>query len=257
MAKNVNKDEKYRIQLEERRKQRAAKEAEQKAAKRKRTLITTAYISVGVLLVVALALFIFKPWETKTTFTSGNGTNSAETSDAWADWEFKHDVTTKHHVEIDVKDHGVIKVELDPTYAPITVDNFLTLAESGFYDGLTFHRIMEGFMIQGGDPRGNGTGGSDVNIKGEFSSNGVNNPLKHERGVISMARSDDPNSASSQFFIMHEASPSLDGKYAAFGKVTEGMEIVDKIATEAKPTDSNGSIPRDQQPVITKITVID
>jgi len=257
MAKNINKDEKYRALVEERRKQRAAKEAEQKAAKRKRALITTAYVAVGVLLVAALALFIFKPWETKATLTSGNGTNSADTSDAWADWEFKHDVSVKHHVEIDVKDYGVIKVELDPTYAPITVDNFLTLAESGFYDGLTFHRIIEGFMIQGGDPRGNGTGGSDVNIKGEFSNNGVNNPLSHKRGVISMARSGDPNSASSQFFIMHEDNAGLDGSYAAFGNVTEGMDIVDKIATDAKPTDDNGSISRDKQPVITKITVID
>ena len=120
-------------------------------------------------------------------------------------------------VEIDVAGYGVITAELYPEHAPITVENFVKLAKAGFYDGLTFHRIISGFMIQGGDPRGNGTGGSEEKIKGEFSANGVNNPVTHERGVLSMARSSAFDSASSQFFIMHDAAPHLDGQYAAFG----------------------------------------
>ena len=150
---------------------------------------------------------------------------------------------------IDVKDYGTITVELYPDVAPITVENFVSLAKKGFYDGLTFHRIIKGFMIQGGDPLGNGTGGSDKTIKGEFSGNGVNNPLKHTRG------SSDPNSASSQFFIMHEDAPHLDGQYVAFGKVTEGMEVVDKIANDAQPVDGNGTIPSSKQPVINSIKI--
>jgi len=128
-------------------------------------------------------------------------------------------------------DGSVIKLELDETAAPITAANFKKLVSEGFYDGLTFHRIIPGFMIQGGDPAGNGTGGSKENIKGEFQSNGFKNPIKHTRGVISMARAQDPNSASSQFFIMHADAPHLDGMYAAFGHVTEGMDVVDKIAS--------------------------
>lgn len=162
-----------------------------------------------------------------------------------------------HHAEIKVKDIGVIKLELDADTAPITVTNFVNLANAGFYDGLTFHRVIEGFMIQGGDPKGNGTGGSNQSIKGEFSSNGVENDLKHTRGVISMARSSDPNSASSQFFIMHAAAEHLDGSYAAFGWVTEGMAVVDKIATETPVTDNNGTVKDGSKPVIEYIKVID
>ena len=132
---------------------------------------------------------------------------------------------------IEVKEFGVIEVELDPTVAPLTVENFVKLAKKGFYNGLTFHRIIKGFMIQGGCPKGNGTGGPGYSIKGEFSANGVNNPLKHTRGVISMARAMDPNSAGSQFFIMHQDAPHLDGQYAAFGKVVKGIEVVDAIAS--------------------------
>ncbi len=135
-------------------------------------------------------------------------------------------------VIIEMDNGAMIKIELDPTAAPITVANFEKLVKEGFYDGLTFHRIIPGFMIQGGDPLGNGTGGSKETIKGEFASNGVQNPLKHTRGVISMARAMDPNSASSQFFIMHADAPHLDGEYAAFGKVVEGMDVVDQIAHE-------------------------
>ena len=132
---------------------------------------------------------------------------------------------------IEVEKFGTIEVELYKDAAPITVDNFVKLANKGFYNGLTFHRIIKGFMIQGGCPKGNGTGGPGYSIKGEFSANGVNNPIKHERGVISMARAMDPNSAGSQFFIMHQAAPHLDGQYAAFGKVTKGIEVVDAIAS--------------------------
>lgn len=133
-------------------------------------------------------------------------------------------------VTIEMENGKKIVVELYPESAPQTVANFVELVKSGFYDGLGFHRIIAGFMIQGGDPLGNGRGGSDKKIKGEFAANGFNNPVKHERGVISMARSMDPNSASSQFFIMHADAPHLDGQYAAFGRVLEGMEVVDEIA---------------------------
>lgn len=138
-------------------------------------------------------------------------------------------------VVIEMENGAEIKIELYPDIAPITVKNFEKLVGAGFYDGLTFHRIIPGFMIQGGDPLGNGMGGSEENIKGEFAQNGFNNPLKHERGVVSMARAYDPNSASSQFFIMHADAPHLDGSYAAFGKVVSGIETVDEIA--AIPTD--------------------
>jgi len=138
-------------------------------------------------------------------------------------------------VRITMDSGKVIRLELYPETAPITVENFLDLVKKGFYNGLTFHRIISGFMIQGGDPDGNGMGGPGYSIKGEFKSNGVDNPLKHEKGVISMARSMDPNSASSQFFIMHADAPHLDGNYAAFGHVVEGLEVVDEIANT--PTD--------------------
>ncbi len=165
--------------------------------------------------------------------------------------------TGKHHVAITVRDYGTITVELDADAAPITVQNFLDLADSGFYDGLTFHRIMEGFMIQGGDPEGTGMGGSDKTIKGEFSANGVENPLSHTRGAISMARSSAMDSASSQFFIVQKDSTFLDGQYACFGYVTDGMDVVDAIAADAQPTDGNGTIPADQQPVIESVKVLD
>lgn len=163
----------------------------------------------------------------------------------------------KHHVKINMKDLGTIEVELDADQAPITVTNFVNLAKDGFYDGLTFHRIMEGFMMQGGDPNGNGTGGSDQEIKGEFSHNGVNNTLSHTRGAISMARTTVPDSASSQFFIMHQDGTGLDGEYACFGYVTSGMEIVDEICENAVVIDDNGTVPAQYQPVIESIEVVD
>ncbi len=133
-------------------------------------------------------------------------------------------------VTIEMENGGIIKLELYPEHAPITVANFEKLVKEGFYNGLIFHRVIKGFMIQGGDPEGTGMGGAKEKIKGEFARNGVNNPIKHTRGVISMARSMMPDSASSQFFIMHKDAPHLDGSYAAFGKVIEGMEVVDAIA---------------------------
>ena len=158
------------------------------------------------------------------------------------------DSAGKHHVEIEVQDYGTIAVELDGDAAPITVDNFLKLAKEGFYDGLTFHRIIDGFMIQGGDPEGTGMGGSDETIKGEFSANGVENNLSHTRGAISMARNSvSMDSASSQFFIVQSDSTFLDGQYACFGYVTSGMDIVDQICKDAQPTDGNGTIPAAEQ----------
>lgn len=148
-------------------------------------------------------------------------------------------------VRITMKDGGVIDLELDAAAAPLTVENFLRLAGEGFYDGLTFHRIIPGFMIQGGCPDGTGMGGPGWHIKGEFSKNGWNNPIKHSRGVISMARATDPNSAGSQFFIMHADAPHLDGSYAAFGRVVNGMDVVDRIAAVA-----TGYGDKPQQPVV-------
>lgn len=154
-------------------------------------------------------------------------------------------------VIIEMENGKQIKIELYPDIAPITCENFEKLVKEGFYDGLTFHRVIPGFMIQGGCPKGNGTGGPGWNIKGEFSSNGVKNDLKHTRGVISMARSMMPNSAGSQFFIMHEDAPHLDGQYAAFGKVIEGIEVVDEIAEVATDYSDKPTTPQ----VMKKVTI--
>lgn len=162
-----------------------------------------------------------------------------------------------HHAEIEIQDYGTITVELDGDAAPITVQNFMDLANAGFYDGLTFHRIISGFMMQGGDPNGNGTGGSENTIKGEFSSNGVENTLSHTRGAISMARSQNPDSASSQFFICHADSTFLDGQYACFGYVTKGMDVVDEICDNTPVEDDNGTVKTENQPVIESIKIID
>ena len=162
-----------------------------------------------------------------------------------------------HHATIEIKDYGTIKLELYSDIAPITVTNFAKLTNEGFYNGLTFHRIIEGFMIQGGDPEGNGYGGSKETIKGEFKANGVANNISHVRGVISMARSASYNSASSQFFIVQSDSEFLDGNYAGFGKVTEGIEIVDKICKDTPVTDNNGTVLKGNQPIIEKITMED
>lgn len=179
---------------------------------------------------------------------------AADTADTSEDGEL---LTGLHHVTIDVQDYGTISLELDADTAPISVTNFINLANEGFYDGLTFHRIISGFMIQGGDPNGNGTGGSEKTIKGEFSANGVENDISHVRGVISMARANDPDSGSSQFFIVHEDSTFLDGQYAAFGHVTDGMDAVDAICEAVPVQDNNGTVAAADQPVITAVTVVD
>ena len=194
--------------------------------------------------------------------TSGSDSESEEANEEASNEETESNNestggTGMHHVEIVVENYGTIKLELDGDTAPITVENFVNLANDGFYNGLTFHRIMDGFMIQGGDPQGTGFGGSDQTIKGEFAANGVENNISHKKGVISMARAQDPNSASSQFFITVADSEFLDGGYAAFGVVTEGQDVADKIASDAKPIDNNGTIPKEAQPVITEIKVID
>jgi len=170
--------------------------------------------------------------------------------------EVKNLLTGKHYVEMKVKDYGTIKLELDADTAPITVTNFINLVNDKFYDGITFHRIIDGFMVQGGDPEGTGYGGSNKTIKGEFLANGVENNIHHERGVISMARSSNSyDSASSQFFIMHDDNSDLDGLYAAFGKVISGISVVDKIA-KVKVEDDNGTVLSKNQPVIESIRVI-
>ena len=198
---------------------------------------------------------------TETTETTEATSAADETSDGAADTadtsENEELLTGLHHVTIDVQDYGTISLELDADTAPISVTNFINLANEGFYDGLTFHRIISGFMIQGGDPNGNGTGGSEKTIKGEFSANGVENDISHVRGVISMARANDPNSGSSQFFIVHEDSTFLDGQYAAFGHVTDGMDVVDAICEAVPVQDNNGTVAAADQPVITAVTVVD
>lgn len=162
-----------------------------------------------------------------------------------------------HHAEIEIENYGTITLELDADTAPISVENFCTLAKEGFYDGLTFHRIISGFMIQGGDPDGNGSGGLDETIQGEFSANGVENDISHVRGTISMARSNDFNSASCQFFIVHEDSTFLDGNYAGFGHVTSGMEVVDAICEDTPVEDDDGTVSWWNQPKIAAIRILD
>ena len=184
----------------------------------------------------------------KTTSAASNEETTSASSDTT-------DYKSSYTAIIDVKDYGKLEVELYEELAPITVKNFVDLAKDGFYDGLTFHRIITGFMIQGGDPKGDGTGGSKKTIKGEFAQNGVENNLSHTRGVISMARSNEPDSASSQFFIVQADSTYLDGQYAAFGKVTKGMDIVDKICKDTPVTDSNGTVEKKNQPVINSIKI--
>ena len=215
----------------------AAKKASQKQKEKRFMLIG----AVAALLAAAVGLWA----------VLGGG---AKKADGRPEGEY---LSGKHYVQIDVQDYGLITAELDANAAPITVTNFVKLVKEGFYDGLTFHRIIDGFMIQGGDPLGNGTGGSDETIWGEFAANGWDNPILHERGVLSMARSSAPNSASSQFFIMHDAAPHLDGSYAAFGHVLSGMEAVDAICANTPVTDGNGSVAKANQPVITSIRMIE
>lgn len=218
-------------------------------------------IIISVLVVILIILAISVYFITKKGENSNEKQNVQEDAQTEQKEENKEEKSMyssgKHHAQIVIKNYGTISLELDADMAPITVENFANLVNDGFYDGLTFHRIISGFMIQGGDPEGNGLGGSNKEIKGEFSANGVKNTISHTRGVISMARAQSYNSASSQFFIMHEDAPYLDGSYAAFGHVTEGIEIVDKICEDTKVEDSNGTVIKENQPVIEKIIMID
>lgn len=223
----------------------------QKSDKKKAWIVISA---VAVFLVAVIVVFVIT--SNKSNGSAGATNDSASASNVSATIGESQAKGT-HHAEIDIKDYGVIKVELNGDVAPITVANFINLANSHFYDGLTFHRIIDGFMMQGGDPLGNGTGGSENTIKGEFSQNGVENNLSHTRGAISMARSSDMDSASSQFFIVQSDSTYLDGQYACFGYVTDGMDIVDEICKNAVTTDSNGSVSAENQPVINSITITD
>lgn len=222
--------------------------------------------AIVLVLVVAVVFIAIKASQNKNAQTIEN--NSAEALNSTQETETTRQPnsneektnmysTGKHHAKMEVKDYGAIELELDADIAPITVANFAKLVNEGFYNGLTFHRIISGFMIQGGDPGGNGTGGSGETIKGEFSENGVENNISHVRGVVSMARSSANDSASSQFFIVHEDSTFLDGQYAAFGKVTSGIEIVDKICEDTQVEDDNGTVKKANQPIIESITMID
>lgn len=211
---------------------------------------------ISLTLILAICLFSFASCGSEKENNNDTNQNSTTLSNVETTTENTTEKANDPKIKITVKNYGVIKLKLDSSQAPITVANFVKLVKSGFYDGLTFHRIIKGFMIQGGDPLGTGMGGADETIKGEFSSNGVQNNISHTRGTISMARSSDPNSASSQFFICDADSTFLDGEYAAFGKVTKGLDVIDKIASDAQPTDGNGSIAKEQQPVIEKIEVI-
>ena len=194
------------------------------------------------------------------TLITACGDKTEKTPENTAAPEASADITQKEEnkimVEITMKDGGKMQLELYPDVAPATVENFVKLVNDGFYDGLTFHRIIKGFMIQGGDPEGTGMGGSKDTIKGEFKQNGVQNDLKHTRGVISMARSQNPNSACSQFLIMHDDAPYLDGQYAAFGKMVSGFEELDKLA-ETPVQDGNGTVAKGDQPQIETIKIID
>ena len=213
---------------------------------------------IGLLAAACLALvcFVSCGWQASTEGTVTEE-KAAPTKQADAGGPEEELLTGKYHIEIDVQDYGTIRAELDADIAPYTVTNFVQLIEKGFYDGLAFHRIISGFMIQGGDPNGDGTGGSEKTIRGEFASNGVENSLQHVRGTLSMARAQDFNSASSQFFIVHQDAPHLDGEYAAFGTVTDGMEVVDQICETVTTGDENGLVPPEDQPVITSINMID
>ncbi len=226
-----------------------------KTTDKKKVIFTIASVLCIVAVIVAVG-FALLPKFKFTSSTSGNGNQSGSDSENVL-YEPPQKLLENHdyYANINIKNHGTVRIKLEPKYAPVTVSNFVNLAEKDFYNGLTFHRIMDGFMMQGGDPLGNGTGGADKDIVGEFKLNGHENPLSHKAGVVSMARATPYNSGSSQFFIVHKDSPHLDGQYAAFGYVVKGMDIVDKICTEAIPTDSNGTIPRPNQPIIESIEI--
>lgn len=232
---------------------------------------------VGVMLIVVLCVFGMAGCGASDSQTDDTGTSAEISADAdgAADdssaqayqqeevKEFSADelLSGKHHVEMDISENGTslgtIKLELDADQAPVSVTNFIQLSKDGFYNGLTFHRVLTGALIQGGDPNGDGTGGPGYRIKGEFAENGVENNISHVRGAISMARTSDYDGGGCQFFIMSSDCTEYDGQYAAFGNVTEGMDIVDKICNETAVEDWNGTVAKENQPVITEVRVID
>lgn len=249
-----------------------SKNKKKEAAKGEMIMNIITYVMIALIVAGACYFAYVKISENKITDTestsgqTSSGTSSGNSTGTTTDTEsttpvtvtFTNEYTATHYVEMEIESYGTLKISLDATKAPITVDNFVGLIKQGFYDGLTFHRAQDGFVVQGGDPLGNGRGGSGKSIKGEFAQNGVANPLAHTRGAISMARSGyDYNSADSQFFIVvdDKARQSLDGGYAAFGYVTEGMEIIDKICADTVATNASGSLNREDQPVIKKVTV--
>jgi len=204
------------------------------------------------IVMLVFSISVFGCSKTPSTDSNTKKDNTSSNSTTSSNYKSKYS-GKKPIVTIEMEDGGVIKAELYPDIAPKTVDNFVSLVQSGFYDGLIFHRVIPDFMIQGGDPSGNGTGGSKNTIPGEFKSNGFNNNLKHTRGVLSMARAQDPNSASSQFFIMVKDTAQLDGDYAAFGKVTQGMEEVDKIVNVKRDQNDKPLQPQKMKKVTVEI----
>lgn len=222
----------------------------------KKNILLLFLVIISVLSVVACSKKAVKETVVETT-TSAEVETTETQVETKPETKKSPEAKVSNKVEISIKNYGKITLELDPTQAPKTVENFQKLVSRKFYDGLTFHRIIKDFMIQGGDPLGNGTGGSDEIIQGEFANNGFDNQISHKRGVISMARSMDPNSASSQFFIVHKDSEFLDGNYAAFGHVTSGIEVVDKICDSVPVVDDNGTVSKENQPIIEYIKMID
>ncbi len=219
-------------------------------------------ILAAVILIGGIVLIALNGNNTTTTSDTDSYVSNSADSSVITEPVIDLDENATYYADIEIENQGTITVKLDQSAAPVTVSNFVNLAQNGFYDGLTFHRIIEDFMMQGGDPNGDGTGGNtdedgnEVNIVGEFTNNGYENSLSHTRGAISMARSSENDSASSQFFIVHEdSSSSLDGDYAVFGYVSEGMDIVDAICEAAEPTDDNGTIEASAQPIIKSITI--
>ena len=237
--------------------------AEKQKKEQKIIMIVAAVLAVALIAVMVIVL-AGSDWSFTST-TSGGNTSSDHvhsencnhgpevTRSNGGDGATLETAKATHYVTIEIENYGTLKGELYGNTTPYAVEQFVSLAQSGFYDGLTFHRIIEGFMMQGGAPNADSP---DVEeIQGEFAENGIENNLLHEPGVLSMARTSVPDSATSQFFIMHEKYPSLDGKYAAFGRITEGLDIVDKICTEAVDIDGNGGVAEEKQPVIKTITV--
>ena len=229
--------------------------------RRKRWLTVCGGIVAAVALVGGIAWLstLENPYDTADATVSDTDTDADDAADEESNVitspVIELDDTLTYYADIAIADYGTVTVRLEPDVAPVTVANFVNLAQEGFYDGLTFHRIIEGTMMQGGDPNGDGTGDAGANIYGEFVYNGYPNELSHTRGAISMARADDYDSASCQFFIVQEDYTSWDGQYAVFGYVTEGMDVVDAVCAAAEPTDSNGTISADQQPIISSVTI--